>query len=111
VLLARQGRRAAAHADAEGALRLDDRPAIQYQVAGIYAQTSRQHPEDRADALHYLEFALWAGYGLDLVPVDRDLDPVRALPGFRRAIERAQSHRDKKNPGADNAPRSPPSAN
>jgi serine/threonine protein kinase/Flp pilus assembly protein TadD len=94
VLLARRGRNAEARQDAEAALRVDDRPSTLYQVAGIYALTSRQEPGDRAKALRLLKAALRKGFGLDLLDRDDDLDPVRALPEFRRLAEASRQFRE-----------------
>jgi serine/threonine protein kinase/tetratricopeptide (TPR) repeat protein len=88
VLLARLGKRKEALRDAEECLRRDTRPATVYQVAGIYALTSRQQPEDRQEALFLLSSALRKGYGKDLVGIDTDLDPIRAHPDFRRLLAR-----------------------
>jgi serine/threonine protein kinase/Flp pilus assembly protein TadD len=93
VLLARLGRREAALWDAEEALRLDTRPATCYQVAGIYALTSRQHAADRLEAFRLLSSALRNGYGFDLLEADPDLDVVRPLPEFRRLVEAARALR------------------
>lgn len=84
VLLARLGKNKEAHQDAEAALRRDRSPAIVYQVAGIYALTSRQNPNDRAKALALLSSALQKGFGFEYLANDKDLDPIRDLPEFRR---------------------------
>jgi hypothetical protein len=91
VLHARLGHREAAHADAEESLHRDTRPAIQYQVAGIYALTSKQHAEDRREAFRLLSAALRGGYGFDLLVQDTDLDPVRKLPEFQRLVDAARA--------------------
>jgi tetratricopeptide (TPR) repeat protein len=100
VLLARLGRREAALRDAEEALHLDTRPATRYQVAGIYALTSRQHADDRLPAFRLLSSALRDGYGFDLLEADPDLDGVRRLPEFRRLVAAAQALRAGASPGA-----------
>jgi serine/threonine protein kinase/Flp pilus assembly protein TadD len=87
VLRARLRQREAAHADADAALARDFGPATQYQVAGIFALTSRQDPEDRAQALRYLSAALRKGFGFELVADDKDLDPIRERPEFRQLVE------------------------
>jgi tetratricopeptide (TPR) repeat protein len=89
VVLARLGQRAAALRDAKEALARDSQPAFLYQVAGIYARTSRGHPEDRVEAFRLLSAALRSGYGLDLLDKDTDLDPIRAESEFRRLVEAA----------------------
>ncbi len=91
VYLARLGRRSAALEDAREALLRDGSPSNLYQVAGIYALTSRQEPGDRAEAYRLLALALRQGFGLDLLDADADLDPVRAEPEFRRLVEAARS--------------------
>ncbi len=87
---ARLGRREAALEDARSALALVERAATQqeqaftiYQVAGIYALTSRQQAEDRREALRLLAIALrkdpsW----LRQLPGDHDFDAIRDRPEF-----------------------------
>lgn len=89
VLLARQGRRDDAIADAEACLLRDTKPATLYQVAGIYALTSRSEPNDRFQALQLLSSAIQRGYGRDLAPIDTDLDPLRKLPEFQAILNKA----------------------
>ena len=43
---------------------------------------------DRIEALHWLEMALNAGYGLAEFERDPDLKPLRDDAGYRRVIER-----------------------
>jgi serine/threonine protein kinase/Flp pilus assembly protein TadD len=93
VLLARLGKRDEAIKDARAAERLDLRPEVLYQCAGVYALTSREKAEDSAEALRLLAAALGAGYGLDLLADDPDLRPIRALPGYRRIVESAKNLR------------------
>jgi hypothetical protein len=64
-----------------------------YQVAGIYALTSRRDPADRARAFPLLASALRRGYGHDRIDTDSDLDPVREDPQFRRLLEAAHALR------------------
>ncbi|HEX5270041.1 MAG TPA: tetratricopeptide repeat protein [Gemmataceae bacterium] len=104
VLLARLGERAAALRDAEEALTLDNSPAMLYQVGGIYALTSRRDPEDRARAFGLLASALRQGYGHDRLDADRDLDPVREDPRFRRLLEAAHALRPAPPPTPEGAP-------
>jgi tetratricopeptide (TPR) repeat protein len=98
VLLARQGQRDAALRDAAEVLRRDDRPFTLYQVAGIYAQTSRQQAGDRSEALRLLAQALHGRTGLDLLDGDPDLDPVRSLPEFERIVKAARTLREAEGP-------------
>jgi tetratricopeptide (TPR) repeat protein len=89
VLLARMGRRGEALRDAEEALARDASPSVVYQVAGIYAQTSRQSPEDARIALELLARALRGGAGWELLDADPDLGPIRDHPDFERLIRAA----------------------
>jgi serine/threonine protein kinase/Tfp pilus assembly protein PilF len=98
VVLARLGRREAAHRDAAAALQADSKPFTQYQVAGIYALTARTHPADALDAVRFLALAFRRGVGLDLVDRDSDLDAIRQRPEFRRIEEAARSLREVSNP-------------
>jgi lipoprotein NlpI len=91
VYLARLGKRDAALRDAERALALDVNPSTAYQVAGIYALTSRQEPNDHHEAMRLLSGALKKGFGFDYLEIDRDLDPIRELPTFRKVIEGARA--------------------
>ena len=93
VLLARVGRREDAHLDAREALERDKTPFNTYQVAGIYALTSRQQPGDRREALRLLGLALGQGFGLDLIGTDHDLDAIRDEPEFRQLVEAARARR------------------
>ena len=104
---ARLGRREAAHADARETLQRDKKPFTVYQVAGIYALTSRQHPEDRQEAIRLLGSALSQGVGLDLIDSDRDLDAIRDQAEFRKLVEAARAAK----PRADAQQRRPVAGN
>jgi hypothetical protein len=93
VLLARLGRREPALADARESLRLDHEPEVTYQVAGIYASTSREHPADRTEAFRLLRIAFEQGFGLELVDQDPELVPIRSLPEFREIVQSAKARR------------------
>jgi len=93
VYLARLGKRDAALKDAEKALLIDNNPSNLYQVAGIYALTSRQEADDQREALRLLSTALKKGFGFDYLEIDRDLDPLRECPTFRRVIEASRAIR------------------
>jgi serine/threonine protein kinase/tetratricopeptide (TPR) repeat protein len=93
VLLARLGKRQPALKDAEDCLARDSQPATLYQVAGIYALTSRECAEDRLEALRLLSAALRKGFGLDLLARDTDLDPIRKDPEFVRIVAAARAAR------------------
>jgi serine/threonine protein kinase/Tfp pilus assembly protein PilF len=91
VYLARAARYAAAREDATEALLRDTRPPNQYQVACIYALSSRQTPGDRLKAFELLSTALRSGFGLDIVDQDSDLDPIRKCPEFDRLVKAARA--------------------
>jgi tetratricopeptide (TPR) repeat protein len=93
VYRARLGKRADALADAREAVLRDTTPANLYQVAGIYALTSREKPEDGLEAFRLLAAALRGGFGFDLLEADRDLDPIRTAPEFERLVEAARAVR------------------
>jgi serine/threonine protein kinase/tetratricopeptide (TPR) repeat protein len=90
VLLARLGKRAEAHREARAALDRDGSPATLYQASNIFALTARQQPEDRLDALPLLRRALGAGFGLDIIDSDSDMDPIRDHADFRRIVKAAR---------------------
>ncbi len=93
VLLARFGKRDKAIEEAQAALLLDTTPPTLYQVACVYALTSKQRAEDRLRAFELLASALRKGYGLDLIDQDTDLDPIRDTPEFRRLADGARALR------------------
>ncbi len=90
VVRAVQGQRDAAIKDAEESRWRDSSPANLYQLAGLYATTSKQVPEDRDEAFQLLHSALRRGFGFDLIEGDRELDPIRDRPEFRRLLESAR---------------------
>ena len=90
VLLARLGRREAALGDAQAALAIGDDAATSYQVAGLYALTSRHHPADLAEALRLLSVALRKDASwLKVVPNDPDLNPIRDRAEFQELLRAA----------------------
>jgi tetratricopeptide (TPR) repeat protein len=91
VLLARLGRRADAHREAERALLLSADPRTVYQAANVYALTSADHPEDRPRALHYLRQALRDGFrDFDIADADADMANIRELPEYGQALRAAR---------------------
>ena len=95
VLLARRGKRDEALRDAKDALLRDTRAPNQYQVACIYALTSvvgKGYPEDRTEAFRLLWSALKTGFGLDIIDIDTDLDPIRNDPEFSRVVKAAREY-------------------
>ena len=88
VILARLGRRDEAIRDAREALRLEPRPIIVYQVAGVFALTSANRPADGNEALQLLARAFRAEPGLrNLVANDPDLAAFRKRPDFQRLMD------------------------
>jgi serine/threonine protein kinase/Tfp pilus assembly protein PilF len=87
ILLARLGKREAALQDAEGTLSLDTSAVTLYQVAGIYALTSRLNADDGLRAFPLLASALRQGFGDELIQTDRDLDPLRKDPRFQQLLQ------------------------
>jgi eukaryotic-like serine/threonine-protein kinase len=96
VLLARLGKRDLAHRDATRVLSDDLAPMLRYQAAGIFALTSRTHPEDRHEAIRLLSRAFREGVTSSIVDSDSDLDPIRSEASFQsllqavKLIERSQ---------------------
>lgn len=83
-----------ARQDAQDSLQQDKGPANVYQVAGIYALTSRAHPEDRREAIKLLSLAYSKDLGLlDLMPSDKELDPIREDAGFVQLVDQARKLR------------------
>jgi serine/threonine protein kinase/Flp pilus assembly protein TadD len=93
VYLARLDRRADAHQEAEQALNLSSSPATRYQVAGVYALTSKTNAEDRKEALRLLALALQRDYGFEHLDRDPELEPIRHLPEFREVVAAARALR------------------
>jgi serine/threonine protein kinase/Tfp pilus assembly protein PilF len=90
VVLARLGARDLAHSRIADALTRDTAGLTRYQAACVYAHTSRLAPADAERALAYLRMALKEGVGLEYLPIDADLDPIRHLPAFQRLAEGAK---------------------
>jgi serine/threonine protein kinase/Flp pilus assembly protein TadD len=93
VLKARLGRRDEALVDAEETLARDPAPPIYYQLACIYALTSRDSPADRAEAFRLLNIAVRGGYGCEKIEDDHDLDPIRDRSEFLRLLAVARALR------------------
>jgi eukaryotic-like serine/threonine-protein kinase len=87
VVLARQGKRAEAHADVRESLARDRSALTLYQAANVFALTSRQERGDADRVIPLFAAALWAGFGLDIVDRDSDMDPVRDHAAFKRVIQ------------------------
>jgi tetratricopeptide (TPR) repeat protein len=84
VLLARQGRRDQALADAKRLLALSESGQFCYQAACVLALTSQEVPADRDRAFTLLSRALQAGYGHELFEEDLDLAPLWQDPRFAK---------------------------
>jgi serine/threonine protein kinase/Flp pilus assembly protein TadD len=89
VLLARLGRRAEAHAEAEKAQLLAKKdPEITYRAACVYALTSTTQKGDRDKALDLLERALKSGFrGVACIKAERDLDAIRDSKRFQEIAQ------------------------
>jgi eukaryotic-like serine/threonine-protein kinase len=87
VMYARAKNWVAAQADAEEALRRDKSPANVYQVAGIYARLTCHDASHKAEAIRLLSAALRGGFGYEYIEMDKDLDPIRDTPEFKRLLD------------------------
>src|SRR5262249_39768565 len=96
VLLARLGHRSRALDDAREVLKRDTSPQTLYEVACIYALTTRQQPNDRQEAFRLLWTALREGFGSDLIATDPDLAALWPDPEFRRLVDVARSLQETK---------------
>jgi eukaryotic-like serine/threonine-protein kinase len=107
VLLARLGRWDAARTDARNALSLPHQPLHLYQVAGIYALTSKHELNDRREALRLLAEAFRKDPDLlAMVPRDPELTPIRDVPEFHEllqafAVVQKKEAPDRKNPSRE----------
>jgi eukaryotic-like serine/threonine-protein kinase len=86
VLLARQGKRTEAHADAAAALGRDQRPMTLYQAANVYALTAKQVPADAERVLPLLAAAVWNDEALAEVDGDADMNAVRDRAWFKQVV-------------------------
>jgi tetratricopeptide (TPR) repeat protein len=92
VLLARIGKRDAAHADVEKGRLLTDQPIPLYQAACVFSLTSRTHTADAAKAVAALCDAVKAGFRQPKTfATDPDLESIRHLPEAKRIIDAAGS--------------------
>jgi serine/threonine protein kinase/lipoprotein NlpI len=91
VLLARRGRREAAHRDAALVVRDARAAGLIYQAACAYALTAAKHPEDAAEAVRLLQQAFQLeGRWVDVAARDPDLDPLRGEQTFVDLLRRAK---------------------
>ncbi|QJX00902.1 protein kinase domain-containing protein [Frigoriglobus tundricola] len=84
---ARLGHEKEAIEDAVRALKQDETPANAYQIAGVYAQLHPVRPGARDEAVRLLTGALRNGFGHEYIELDKDLDPIRDTPEFKRVLE------------------------
>ena len=91
VVLARDGKREAALRDAKEALRLDLRAPNLYQVACIYIHRQGRRPRGQTGSPDSALAGLRAGFGLNIVHSDTDLDSLRQDPEFRAIVKDAET--------------------
>jgi eukaryotic-like serine/threonine-protein kinase len=91
VLLARTGRRAEAHEDAEKSLLISEDASTIYQACCAYAITAQKHPEDISRAVTLFRQALRAGYrDFANIEKDADLKAIGSQPEFKAALKAAK---------------------
>lgn len=57
-----------------------------YQATSVYALASRTRPELKAEAVRYLTACVRSGQNLDELRADKDLDPLRDEPEFKKLV-------------------------
>jgi serine/threonine protein kinase/tetratricopeptide (TPR) repeat protein len=90
VLLARLGRVDEAVKLARELVAKDAPPVALQQAAGVYALASRTHPEHKTEAVNLLTAAVYGGVTAKDLDEDKDLDPLRDDPEFRKLLETAK---------------------
>lgn len=91
ILLARQGKRAAALNDVEVMLKQPVlSPLLKYQAAGVYALSAKKHPEDRQRAIQLLAQALKEDLDTRLTENDPDIAPLRQDPVVQELLRAAR---------------------
>jgi hypothetical protein len=60
-------------------------------VACVFALTSTDRREDRAEAVRLVWQALKSGYGIEYVDADPDLNPIRDDAEFVRVVNAAKA--------------------
>jgi serine/threonine protein kinase/tetratricopeptide (TPR) repeat protein len=86
VLLARVGKVDAAIEDLKAAVKPPNVSKVQYQAACVHALLMERGKGSRALALLFLSKALLAGYGIDDVLTDEDLDSLRDDEDFKALL-------------------------
>jgi hypothetical protein len=88
VLHARRGHRESAIRDARDALALDDHPVTIYQAACVFAQTQKQNPADRPEAIRLLAASFRKDISWTAVAaIDPDLAPIRDRLEFQELLK------------------------
>ena len=89
VLLARTGERKKAIADATRCIQQNRSAEILYQVAGIYALTSRVEPQDLKAALDFLQRAVKKSPEtvVKMMRTDPDIETIKREPEFEDTVE------------------------
>ena len=91
VLHARAGRRDAALHDVAEALKLSNEPLLVYQVACVYALTSKIVAEDKQEAMSLLASSFRANANIArLAWTDKDMDPIREDIEFKRLVSASE---------------------
>jgi len=91
VLHARAGRRDAALLDVAEALNLSNEPLLVYQVACVYALTSRTVAIDKQEAMSMLAKCFRANANIArLAWTDKDMDPIREDVEFKRLVSASE---------------------
>ena len=91
VLPARAGRRDAAVQDVAVALKLSNEPLLVYQVACVYALTSKIVAEDKQEAMSLLASSFRANANIArLAWTDKDMDPIREDIEFKRLVSASE---------------------
>lgn len=86
ILLARVGERTKAIQQVNECLARRPSAEILYQLAGVFAQTSRMQPADADRAIELLTTALQNNWGHQYIRTDADLNPIRNLPAFKNLV-------------------------
>ena len=60
-------------------------------VGCIYALTAKAHPEDAREAVRLLWGGLKAGFALDIIDTDSDLNALRGDANFKAAVKDAKA--------------------
>ena len=90
LLRARSGMRELAVKDGNLALALNESADCLYQVARIFAQASKQHPDDADNSVRLLREAIRKNIGLaTMADQDPDLSPISSRSDFGNVLDAA----------------------